>query len=62
MISVGADNGYGHPTDKLLGILKREGTVIVRTDLEGMILLSPTPDGGVSVWTQRAPERPVSAH
>ena len=62
VIGVGADNSYGHPTDKLLGILKRDGTVIVRTDLEGMILLSPTPDGGVSVWTQRKPERPVSAH
>lgn len=62
VISVGAGNSYGHPTDRLLEILKRAGTLITRTDLEGMILLSPTPDGGVSVWTQRAPERPVSAH
>jgi len=55
LISVGADNGYGHPTARLLGILAAAGTTAVRTDLEGMILLSPAGDGSVAVWSERAP-------
>jgi hypothetical protein len=47
---VGLD-GYGHPTDKLLGILAGVGT-LDRTDLEGMAMLSPAPDGSVAVWTE----------
>jgi competence protein ComEC len=61
VISVGAGNSYGHPTDRLLGILASVGTAIARTDLEGMVLLSPSPDG-VAVWTERAPDRDVGAH
>jgi competence protein ComEC len=54
MIGVGADNGYGHPTERLLDILARVGTVPVRTDEDGLILLSPGAEPGtVSVWTQR---------
>ena len=52
VIGVGLDNGYGHPTDKLLGFLAANGTLPTRTDLEGMVLLSPTPGGGVAVWTE----------
>jgi len=52
VIGVGLDNGYGHPTDKLLGILAGVGTLTTRTDLEGMAMLSPAPDGGVAVWTE----------
>ena len=62
IIGVGADNSYGHPTDALLDMLKRVGTVIARTDLDGMILLSPAADGGVRMWTERAPQRDVGAH
>jgi competence protein ComEC len=62
VIGVGADNNYGHPTDALLGMLTRAGTLITRTDLEGMILLSPDANGGVQVWTERAPDRDVGAH
>lgn len=62
IVSVGADNGYGHPTDRLLGILDEVGTSIARTDLEGLVLLSPRPDGAVSVWTEREPARDVGAH
>lgn len=62
IVSVGAGNSYGHPTDLLLGILVAVGTAISRTDLEGMILLSPRPDGTVSVWTEREPTRDVGAH
>ncbi len=62
LIGVGADNRYGHPTQRLLDILTGVGTAITRTDLEGMILVSPRPDGTVSVWTERPPERDVGAH
>jgi competence protein ComEC len=54
LISVGPDNGYGHPTDRLLGILARAGTLATRTDLEGMVLVSPRVGGGESVWSERA--------
>jgi competence protein ComEC len=53
LIGVGADNTYGHPTDRLLGILARGGTTATRTDLDGMILVSPRPDGTMTVWTER---------
>ena len=62
IISVGAQNSYGHPTDRLLGILLSVGTTIARTDLEGMILVSPTPDGGIMVWTEHPPTRDVGTH
>ena len=52
LIGVGADNTYGHPTEKLLDILASVGTVPLRTDLDGLILLSMgTEPGEVSVWT-----------
>ena len=54
LISVGADNGYGHPTDKILEILSRVGTRAERTDLQGMILVSPTADGHARVWSERS--------
>jgi competence protein ComEC len=56
-ISVGAHNRYGHPTDTLLQILARVGTIAERTDRQGMVLVSPRPKGGMSVWS----ERPASA-
>ena len=56
VISVGADNGYGHPTERLLGILDGVGTAAVRTDLDGLVLLGPGESPGeVRVWTERAP-------
>jgi competence protein ComEC len=54
LVSVGIDNDYGHPTDALLGILARDGTLATRTDLEGLVLVSPRDDGAVAVWTERA--------
>lgn len=50
IISVGADNDYGHPTRELLEML--DDTVPVRTDRHGLVLVSAS-DDGVSVWTQR---------
>ena len=56
IVSVGADNDYGHPTRRLLGILRATGTQPVRTDQDGLVLVSWR-DGRVQVWT----ERPVTA-
>jgi competence protein ComEC len=53
LIGVGAGNDYGHPTDRLLGILAGVGSAAYRTDEQGMILVSPAEDGGLAVWTER---------
>ncbi|MEO6826261.1 MAG: ComEC/Rec2 family competence protein [Microbacteriaceae bacterium] len=56
VISVGAQNDYGHPTGKLLGILGRQHTIALRTDLDGMVLIAPTGRSGeLTVWSQRQP-------
>ena len=51
LVGVG-DNDYGHPTDRLLGILAATGTTPLRTDDAGLILLAPG-EGGIDVWTSR---------
>jgi competence protein ComEC len=54
LIGVGADNDYGHPTAKLLGILAAVGTTAERSDLDGLILVaSGAAPGEVRVWTER---------
>lgn len=52
VIGVGADNGYGHPTDRLLDLLRADGTAVVRTDQSGLALLSAD-DGGFRLWSER---------
>ncbi len=42
LISVGANNGYGHPTRRTLNTLNRAGATILRTDLLGSIALGKT--------------------
>ena len=54
VIGVGADNGYGHPTDRLLGLLAAAGTVAVRTDRSGTVVLSAVDGGGFRLWSERA--------
>ncbi len=39
IISVGADNSYGHPSDAVLDRLETYGCVVRRTDLEGTIII-----------------------
>jgi competence protein ComEC len=41
LISVGADNGYGHPTRSLVRMLGAAGTAIVRTDRDGLSVVAP---------------------
>ena len=55
LIGVGAENGYGHPTDELLGILAAAGTTPVRTDLQGMAVVAPAArrGGALIVWAER---------
>ncbi len=55
-MSVGAGNDYGHPTRRLLGILRATGAQAIRTDQGGLVLVSWR-SGKVLVWT----ERPVTA-
>lgn len=40
IISVGEENGYGHPGASVLSLLERSGTKVIRTDLVGSIALS----------------------
>ncbi len=53
LVSVGKDNGYGHPTRRALDILTGAGTVAARTDLQGLLLVSPGPDRP-RLWAERS--------
>jgi len=59
LIGVGADNGYGHPTDRLLTMLERSGAAVGRTDEHGMLLVSRAPGGELVLWRGGAPARPA---
>ena len=64
LIGVGADNDYGHPTDRALEALAAAGTAAFRTDLDGLILVAPPANAGEPprVWTERsAPPLPTPA-
>lgn len=54
IIGVGPENGYGHPTDRLLDLLAAVGTTPVRTDLGGTSVLTATSDGAFGLWSERA--------
>jgi competence protein ComEC len=43
VISVGAGNPYGHPADSVLERLSRRGVLVLRTDLDGTVVLEATP-------------------
>jgi competence protein ComEC len=54
LIGVGADNGYGHPAETLLGMLAAAGTTPVPSDVHGLVLVAPGgAPGEVDVWTAR---------
>ena len=52
LISVGADNGYGHPTASVIEGLRRTSTTVLRTDELGSIAVSGDP-GALDVWAER---------
>lgn len=58
LIGVGVGNGYGHPTERLLGILRDTRTEAARTDTDGLVLVAPgsTP-GSITLWRQRDREQ-----
>ena len=52
LVSVGAGNRYGHPTDETLGLLGECGARVYRTDLDGDVVCRFDPMG-TTVTTQR---------
>ncbi|MDQ1128658.1 ComEC/Rec2 family competence protein [Microbacterium sp. SORGH_AS_0888] len=54
IVSVGADNDYGHPRAETLALLTASGTAIARTDLNGMLMLDAS-RGALTWWRERAP-------
>ena len=51
LVTVGADNSYGHPRAEILGPLHDLGATVARTDTQGVIALWRT-DAGVQVWRE----------
>ncbi|WP_295829157.1 ComEC/Rec2 family competence protein [uncultured Microbacterium sp.] len=54
LIGVGADNDYGHPTAKLLGLLTALGTTAARTDQDGALAVWIDEEGRLTLWRERA--------
>ncbi|MGZ4654661.1 ComEC/Rec2 family competence protein [Oryzihumus sp.] len=52
LISVGAGNDYGHPTNKTLKLLRDNGIRALRTDLLGDVAVGRTSEGRVLVSTR----------
>ncbi len=57
VISAGADNRYGHPSQEALDRLKKAGVKIYRTDFQGEIVISTRgQEGDVKITTAREPK------
>ena len=52
LISVGADNKYGHPSIETVRMLENHGSRIYRTDMQGVIAIGFS-DMGMHVTTER---------
>ncbi len=50
LVSVGLGNDYGHPTERILGILSTVGSAVFRTDKQGAIAISVS-DSNLKVST-----------
>ena len=62
VVSVGAENRYGHPAPATMSALGRLGIPVARTDLDGAVAVASAPGGGLAVTTQRArPMVPTAA-
>lgn len=57
LISAGPGNPYGHPTAEVLERLGRGGTVVLRSDLSGMVRLRIPVTGPWEISTPAAPRR-----
>ena len=51
VFSVGADNDYGHPTQKALSVWASTGAVLARTDEQGALAVIKEPDGTLALAT-----------
>ncbi|BCB84436.1 hypothetical protein Psuf_017490 [Phytohabitans suffuscus] len=49
LVSVGVDNGYGHPSAVVLGRLARGGARVLRTDVDGDLAAVRTGAGQLAV-------------
>lgn len=59
LVSVGAENRYGHPTMEALESLEASGARVLRTDLAGSAAIVPGEDGALEAWVEHA--APASA-
>ena len=53
LIGVGEENTYGHPTRGALKILEASGTTPLRSDERGIVTVSSTATGKLTVWSER---------
>ncbi len=53
LVSVGADNGYGHPSAKTMRSVAATGARVARTDENGAIAVARAPDGALVLSTAR---------
>lgn len=53
IISVGQNNGFGHPRPEMLRLYANHGSVIYRTDVNGTILVDVEPSGRHSIRVER---------
>lgn len=53
VISVGADNNYGHPTAKALSLYARAGATVYRTDQQGTVTVTVQPSGTYTMTTEK---------
>jgi len=58
LIGVGADNGYGHPTDRTLSMLGVAGAEVARTDEHGLLLVAREAGGDLTLWRARGAGAP----
>lgn len=58
LVSVGADNRYGHPSTEVLGALRAAGVTVLRTDQGGDLAVIATPDGLAVATRSGAPIAP----
>ena len=57
LVSVGAGNPYGHPNVAMLDLLRREGATVLRTDLDGAVMLLFAPGAARVAAVQREVQR-----
>ncbi len=53
LVSVGADNDYGHPAPDVIAALETSGAEVARTDEDGDVLVVLDDDGAIRLATSR---------